>query len=257
MIICRGLDKIDQINSLEEWKEKCPPEKPKIQWVEGRSAHSLASYWLGGKGEVPNELDTLLNSHPDLGGTRLIYGSPEYESRFDSYGKGRQHDFLSIGSCNNEKILLSVEAKVDESFGNETIESYYIKAKIKQLNGENTKVTNRIEELLLGVFKKPLSNSISTLRYQLIHAIAGTLAESKKQEATKAIFIIQAFTTDKACVEKVIENNKELDKLIKALSGGRNSEIANGELLGPFNVPGNSYIPSEIPLYIGKIVTKI
>jgi hypothetical protein len=254
VIICKKLNTQDQIRSLEEWREKCPPEKPDIQWVEGRSAQELASFWLKHK-EVQNSITALLDSYPDTSGVILVNGSPEFESKFDNYGKGRQHDFLAIGKRQHEKLIVSIEAKVDESFGNETVESYFMKSKLKQLNGINTKVTNRIEELIHGIFTKPFSNSIASLRYQLIHAIAGTLAEAKIQKANKAVFIIQTFLTDKVDPKKVEDNDNEMNKLVKVLSKDQISKMNHNELYGPFLVPGNLFIPSDIPLYIGKVVT--
>jgi hypothetical protein len=254
MIICKGLNPQNQIRSLEEWREKCPPEKPVIQWVQGRSAKELASFWLKHCG-VQNSITALLDSYHDTTGVILVNGSPEFETKFDKYGKGRQHDFLAIGKRKNENVLVSIEAKVDETFGNETLESYFLKAKLKQLNGINTKVTNRIEDLIKAIFTKPFSNSITSLRYQLIHAIAGTLAEAKIQKANKAVFIIQKFLTDNVDSKKVEDNDNEINKLVKVLSNSQISKINHNELYGPFLVPGNLFIPSDIPLYIGKVIT--
>ncbi|WP_042149678.1 hypothetical protein [Paucisalibacillus sp. EB02] len=84
------------------------------------------------KGTTSNPILALLGSNPDTKDITLAYGSPEYESRFDKYGKGRQHDYIALGEQGYDKV-------------NETIESYYMISIIKQLNGDRTRVTNRIE----------------------------------------------------------------------------------------------------------------
>ena len=250
MIICRGLDVHDTITTIDEWKEKCPPERDDYHWQDDRSAMELAKEWLNNNGQA---LKNLLNNHPDFQGINLIKASPEYETRFDKYGRGRKHDLIIIGEKENEKIVISVEAKVDEGFGNDTVESYYMKAILKRLSGVATNVPDRVEGLIRALFSQPYSKNIIDLQYQLLHAVAGTLAEAKKQDAAKAFFLVHTFKTSKMDAGKNKDNNKKLDKFVRVI--GLGSRIRDGEVVGPITVPGNDFIPSGIPLYTGKIST--
>ena len=100
---------------------------------------------------------------------------PEYEQRFDQYGRGRIHDLGIFGTAaDGRSVFIGVEAKVDESFG-PTVRDAYLKAKAKQIAGESTNAPERIEKLLAMHFGEP-DKSMFDIRYQLLYATAGTLA---------------------------------------------------------------------------------
>ena len=248
MIICKNLNDRDTITTIVEWKEKCPPERADYHWQDGRSAKELAEEWINRKGQA---ISVLLNNHPTFHGINLTKASPELETRFDRFGRGRKHDLLIIGEKANEKIVIAVEAKVDEGFGNDTAESYYMKAILKRLAGDTTNVPGRVEGLIQALFKQPYSKNILSLQYQLLHAVAATLVEAKKQSATKAIFVVHTFKTSKMDSVKNKDNNEKLDRFVRVI--GLGSRIKDGEIIGPISVPGNGFIPSDISLYIGKI----
>ncbi len=248
MIICKNLNDRDTITTIDEWKEKCPPERGNYHWRDGRSAKELAKEWINGNGQA---LRVLLNNHSTLQGVILIKASPELETRFDRFGRGRKHDLLIIGDKANEKIVIAVEAKVDEGFGNDTVESYYMKAILKRLSGVATNVPGRVEGLIQALFKQPYSKNIISLQYQLLHAVAATLVEAKKQGATKAIFVVHTFKTSKMDSLKNKDNNEKLDRFVRVI--GLGSRIRDGKIIGPISVPGNDFIPSDVSLYLGKI----
>jgi len=63
-------------------------------------------------------------------------------------GEGRNHDLALIGNIDNEQVAVTIEAKADEPFGNDTIFEYYSRAMRRREKGESTKVPERIEQLL-------------------------------------------------------------------------------------------------------------
>lgn len=251
VVICKRLDESQQINNLGEWFIKCPPERKSYHWQDGRSAKELAKAWTCSNGvRVPKEVRDLLDNNPVFEGTELYLASPEYETRFDQYGRGRKHDLLIIGEKNLEKVLITVEAKVDESFGNNTVQKYLLKASSKN---KSTKVPERIEKLTKALFSADCSKDAMLLQYQLLHAVAGTLTESKKQKARKALFIVHYLNKGSCDLRKRKINDDQLDIFTNCLSNGRFNEINKGEITGPIYVPGNQQVPFDIPLYIGKI----
>lgn len=247
MVICKNLDAADRITSLEEWQDKCVDEK---HWKEERSAMELAKEWIFNDGE---NLKKLMERHNDFREVEFLKASPEIITTFDNFNKGRQHDLLIIGQEADEKVIISVEAKVDEPFDNDKVGSAYMKGLMKRLNGENTNAPERIEKLIEALFDKPYSNKIIKLKYQLLHAVAGTMAEAKKQTASKALFVVETFLTPDINMEKNRENMNDLDRFIREISSNNIKHIHKGEIHGPFYLPGNRFIPSDIALYIARI----
>jgi hypothetical protein len=94
----------------------------------------------------------------------------------------------------------------------------------------------------------------SLLRYQLIHAVAGTLIEAVNQEAIQAVFVIHEFVPRRGKSAKAMENDNDLKSFVNLLSG---DDQETNRLIAPLFVPGGGKIPSDIPLYIGKIVSVI
>ena len=113
MIVCRGLDPNDSINSISEWFGKCPPQKREEHWKDGRSVKELAKYWLTNQASSIQLYTDVINSHHDFQNITLDLGSPEYVTDFDDYGNGRAHDFFISGQQDSEKLLVGVEDKVD------------------------------------------------------------------------------------------------------------------------------------------------
>jgi len=252
VIICKDLNDSNQITSLDEWKSKCPPEKGDIHWKDNRSAKELAKEWILNNG---SSLKILLRNCNTFKGTDLLKASPELETLFDKYGMGRKHDLLIIGQQHDTIVVISIEAKVDENFGNYTVGEYYAKGILKKLNGVKTKVPDRIEKLIDGIFKKPYSDKIQRVQCQLLHAVAGTLVEAKKNSASRSLFVVQTFATGAINQVKYKANSKALDDFVHVISSGSYRSIKEGHIIGPFHVNGNESIPSDIPLYMGKIKT--
>lgn len=260
MIICKDLDATKTIKDINHWHDEFFPDKrddkgnvikSDFHWQKGRSAMTLAENWLWGGGK---EVLDMLQKSDAFNGVLFDIASPEYESRFDKYGNGRIHDLLALGHRNDEKVIVAVEGKVDERFGNDTLGSYYNKGVLKRLSGVSTKVPNRIEDLIRALFIPPYGMEIMELQYQLVHAIAGTLAEAGKQGIKKAAFIVETFETDKFDIYKYKDNQIKLDMLIEILSDGKVTAMKEQEIYGPYVFAGNEYIPSDVELYVGKLM---
>jgi hypothetical protein len=161
-----------EIASLEGWATLYAKPRRSHQWKQHRSAYSVAKFVLDHDGgEVMQErLSEALNRN-----IRLERAIPEYEVRFDQYGRGRVHDLGVFGrSDSGQSVFVGVEAKVDESFG-PSVKEAYLAAKAKQIAGVSTNAPARIEQLLSRHFGAP-EPAMFDIRYQLLYATAGTLA---------------------------------------------------------------------------------
>lgn len=235
------------IRTTKEWFDMCPPTKGKLQWKDGRSAKETAKLWIGG---APAEFVELVKPFRVC----IDIVSPEYNTNFDSYrGNGRNHDLLILDQGN--EIVIGIESKVDESFS-ETISNQIKLAKIEVKKNLRSKSLQRIEELRKAVFGSIKDDQLD-LRYQLLYGIAGVLSEARIQKYSKAIFVVQTFLSREMDSEKHRTNQMDLDKFVSNVSNGKNKIIHSGDLLGPFRVFGNAYIPDDIDLFIGKTDIKL
>ena len=123
------------VRSIIDWEKIVfKSENKKKHWESGRSDYSLADFILNKNGVelIKSEVVEVLKED-------VIFdvAYPEYEVRFDNFGKGREHDLGIYGETDSGKtVFIGLEAKVDEAFG-DTISTAYLNAKIKELNGEN------------------------------------------------------------------------------------------------------------------------
>ena len=178
----------EPIESLADWAQLYDSAKTAHQWKVGRSAQAIADFVLHHDG--CNILQSRASSAigQDIVLDRVV---PEYEVRFDNFGRGRVHDLAMFGKTQNGRtVFVGVEAKVDETFGT-TVHDYYLAAKAKQITGISTNAPKRVEQLLSMHFTKP-NVSMFDVRYQLLYATAGTLAAG----ADISILYVAVFLTD-------------------------------------------------------------
>jgi hypothetical protein len=160
------------ITSLSDWAKLYDSPQTSHQWKEHRSAYSAAEFLMNRNGGA-----TIQSRVSDAFGKSIEFerAIPEYEVRFDEFGRGRVHDIGIFGNTEaGESAFIGIEAKVDEPFGM-TVHDAYLKAKAKQISGVSTNAPQRIEELLAMHFTKP-DISMFDIRYQLLYATAETLA---------------------------------------------------------------------------------
>ena len=114
------------LNCLDDWKSIHKP----TQWKEGRSAYSVADFIVNREGscKLRDRVSSVLGEPVTF--HKII---PEYEVKFDQYGKGRFHDLGIFGKTQSgESLFVGVEAKVDESFGAYVADEWRKAQKIKR-----------------------------------------------------------------------------------------------------------------------------
>lgn len=239
----------DQIHSVEEWFKFAPPKRGIYHWKDGRSSKELAKAWFRtGKPQIPEELNALLKSHSDVSSIDVDLAMPEVKTPLDNFfGETRNHDLILIGHSDTARVLIGIEAKADESFG-ETIKNY-----LTSKEGTSSNAPRRIKFLSQSIFGYAVDEQIGNLRYQLLHGLGGTLIEAKNHQATKAIFVIYEFTSSQTKPRNLERNRNDFEKFIQALPIPKQDTFHLGKLFGPIDFPGGEFVPGNIPAYIGKI----
>lgn len=175
MKICKNLEPSNGITLLDDWLLKCPPQGGERHWVEGRSSQETAKCWLHG---TPKEFTDILKKN----NLTFEFCSPELVTKIDSYrGNSRNHDLLILAkNSNSERVVISIESKVNESFGC-TIGSILKTIEKRKQKETPTNVDKHIEKLKRAISPNVNQDIFESLRYQLLTAVAGTLTEAKKQ----------------------------------------------------------------------------
>jgi len=238
------------ITSVQDWFDMAPPQGGAAQWRDGRSAKELAKAWFPSPGspQVPDELQQLLASRPETQGVTFERGEPERVVRFDSCGEGRHADLVLWGHSSTRKVLVSIEAKADEPFGE--IAGEYVRKTIAAK--PRSRVPERFELLCQGILNVASDDKQArALRYQLFTAVAGAMVEAARYRADLVLFVVHEFVRN-ADPKKVKANADDLNAFVRVLSRGSISAVSPGTLAGPFSVPGNKHFAGTEKLFIGK-----
>lgn len=190
---------------------------------------------------------------PRLAGFRTERAIVEAQTRFDAHRGGpRNHDLLIVGAAEGRRVVVSVEAKADETFG-ETVAEYQTAAQRKLDKGVPTRALDRLAGLVAAIagHNAPLSTVVG-LRYQLLSATAGALASAFDEGADQAVVFVYEFATATTTASKRAANDAALLAFLRSLFGAE----PTGErwCVGPFRVPGSDRIPDSTELWFAKTV---
>jgi hypothetical protein len=241
-----------EIQSVEDWFRFAPPKMGKRQWKDGRSAKELARSWSrNGNSEPPVELVALLEAKF---GAVITFGEakPECVIELDEFaGEHRNCDLVVLCNVDAKRMVINVEGKADEPFG-EVIGAYY-----DQKTGSGSSVPARIRQLSLALFGRVPDESIRKLRYQLLHAAAATLIEARDNGAELALFLVHVFRSTNLKRNKLAQNDGDWQNFEHAFPQLNTARIEENMILGPVSVPGHGRVPHSVPLHLGKLITAL
>jgi len=244
----RSVRIIKDICTVDDWFRLAGPAGGADQWVDGRSAKELAKAWCGRASgpAVPVELQELLSTHPDTDGAVFLEVIPEHKVAFDDIpGEPRNTDLVCIAERGNHRIAISIEAKADEPFGE--LIANVLRTPPPSRRPERVK---RLCQALFGCQPEDLAG-IGELRYQLFYGVGAALAYAGQVNASHTLFVVHEFVTPSTKTERIEANERDLYNFLSLLAPGA---VPLGQrLYGPVHVPGNRYIPGEIPIYFGKL----
>lgn len=238
------------IETLDQWEERAGPKR-EDQWAAGRSAMELARSWLDG---LPAEVSYVLEAHPCFGKVDEWRAEPEVALRFDNFpGEPRNSDLVVDARDAHGNCIVSVEGRADEEFG-DLVSGAFSSAMEASLKNPNSNGLERIRNLVNDFLypKERGEPSLKKIRYQLLTACAGMLAEAKRRNVDRALMLVHEFKTDLTTQKKLLRNSRDLSSFIHRLSRGRITEVKSGEIYGPFELPCDSAYASEVKFFVGK-----
>ena len=214
------------IVTVESWKQLRPPKKGDIQWRDGRSAKELAKYITGSFPAVPTEIEQALAAL--IPSDASFDWDAEYVTPLPGTGEGRNHDAI----FHNDQLLVTIEAKVDETLGNRVGE---------ELQNASVNKLQRVGALLGMLFREGFKG-YQDLRYQLLTAATGTLIEAERLHLHTAVMIVLVFKNSDASQEKLDANHRDVADFLTAT--------------GAYDEAGFKVIPNhtDVKLYFKEIV---
>ncbi len=105
----------------------------------------------------------------------------------------------------------------------------------------------------------PGEPALRTLGYQLLSALAGTLADAKEHSANQCVLLIHEFVTDQTDDAKHELNERSLSDFLVRLYGDSLEKKGNDNawITGPKTVVGDGeWLPKETQVFVGKLVTR-
>jgi hypothetical protein len=239
---------------ITDWRDWTPPKDAK-HWKAGRSAMELARAWFtSSTPQCPLEVEALLASHPATSGIEFTEGVPEFISGLPGGSGGRNHDLLLRGRSASGPIIVSVEGKANETFGNQCVGRYYRNA---LASTKPTTAHKRIELLLQMMFApgaRPDQAPWSNIPYQLLSGVAATAVQAAREDCPIGIFILHEFHTTLVTARKVSANAAAYTAFLEALLGIPQSSIHDGQIYGPKLMGPSRILPQQVALYLGKAV---
>jgi hypothetical protein len=232
--------------------------------LSGGDLQSLRATVIGRRGVAPKNVprprfpamgrmrSRVFKMNEETHGLSIETAVAEEQIAFDDFPGGKcNHDLLVRGRCRCGSVVIGLEAKADETFG-QTIATYQRDALAAREAGKSTNAPGRLAGLLndIGFISLQRNPTFGGLRYQLFSGVAGTLAAAEGGDT--AVFIVHEFVTPLTTTKKRSENKQALAEFVGDITGA----IAPGDdwwLLGPFHVPAERW--ASIPLFIGHLTT--
>lgn len=248
------------ITTISEWREGLN-ERERKKFCPGRSAYETARAWTEPT-RIPDQLAALLQQ-PPLVGLRLKRAIVEAKTWFDTYGTPRHHDLLLILEDKEGKrsAVIGVESKVNEDFAGTLAQENSWALLRAEAGGYVTQMPARLHALSEALLGRqlppddPYDPDDSTLRYQLLSALAGTLVEACKWDAEAAVVLVHEFETSLSKEGVDTRSSRRIQALLDRLGAPSAEDLPLGQLIGPLTVPGGGKIPGNKPVYIAKLHT--
>lgn len=224
-----------------QWFNIAPPKQGKKHWVPYHSASELADYFLAYSGEVPPEIDGVLNELK-IPAEAAFESEPECETPLipeKTFGINgpRNHDLLMV--MENE-VVIGIEAKATEDLDK------YVTA--YKTDDHESNAFLRYEGLCKQILNRE-KKKCEGIRYQLLSAAAGTLIEAEQHHADKAILLVILFNSKIVPPSHVVTTNKNIEDFKHALKENGYSNPNSRAFRTPFK--------KDIDLYVEFLIVDV
>lgn len=248
-----------RIYGVAQWLDIAPPREGAKQWKDGRSAKELARAWFRQPvAAVPEELRQLFETNAATRGLHVATALAEWTTTLgdDDEREGRNHDLLLLGTVGQRRVVVGIEAKADEEFG-PRVEDRLNAAAAKNAEPGRSRtsiVPERIDRLCQMLFGRA-PDDLGALRYQLLHALAGTILEAQRRDAALAVFVVHEFVGHSCRTAALDRNHRDLERFVAALSPESLPQLQAEHLVGPIHLPAGG--DDEVDIFIGKATTNV
>lgn len=241
--IYKDITRSVEISSVEEWFEYCPPAKGRKQWVDMRSAKEMAKFWT----DTRKQNDFLLSLQKVSKDLTFSHAFPEMATKFDDFRRPRINDLCVYALEGNKQVLISIEGKADEPFGNYVYQEWAVSIKRKI-----TKSSSKGIDRLIGLYERFDKKAIFLkLRYQLTYWLAGVIDEAERNKIDTVFLIVQEFHSKDTAEKKRKINEQDLNCFVNFISRSDFENVNKNEIVGPIK----NQFTKHINLYIGKYQT--
>lgn len=199
---------------------------------------------------MPVEYKELLRSSKETRKFEASVAYAEVAIAIDEFGGPRNSDMVVIGEAGRNRVCLAVEAKGYESFAE------VIRDELTGLS-DTSKKPERVGRLVSAVLQRKLDAHVMTLRYQLLHSLAATAIEARKQDAELGVLLIHEFISLTSDFDQVTRNAADLKAFVQTVPDWKEESVVTGKLLPSITLKGNDHIPSDQLVTIGKVRTLI
>lgn len=237
------------LTTIDQWRLSCFDGAKRCHWKDGRSAKENARAWLDAAPSLQPDVAQILAACRDIGPLRQWLAEPEARITIDSFRGPPNIDLLVVAEDDHGPVVIAIEAKADETFGNELADQYRL-ARAERVSNPRSKAVARIEALLDRFALDIEQPHVLKLRYQLLTATAAVLAEANRRTSSRAVLIVHEFVTPLTLPEKRARNAADLDRFL-ATALDHQGHLAPGDVAGPIFVKG------QPTLYVGKARTVV
>jgi hypothetical protein len=246
----------DRIESLPDWEALGKPASAS-HWRPNRSAYELASAWIDG--EAVDRVTELLGMRPEFAGVRLREGVAEKPTQFDQNPRGpRNHDLLVRATTNSGELMVGVEGKADEPFD---LPLWRWRERALAAS-PGSDAPRRLDDLTTLFFETTIDHDrghppLACIGYQLLSALAGTLADAKRDGARQSVLLIHEFVTSETEDANHVANGRVLEDFLTRLAGDVERDgSADAWITAPFPVRGDGmWLPESCQVAVAKLVT--
>lgn len=169
----------------QDWQKfLADPEK---QWKAGYSAYELAVAWERACGRFPAEVENILSAgtNEKFKGLEILVAFPEWKVNLPPRGHPSQNDLFVIAKGKDGLVVIMVEGKVSEPFGEHLVEWL------------NPPTPGRLKRLAFIQSKLGLEGDLPTdVRYQLLHRTVSAVVEAERFQANSAIMLVHSFSPE-------------------------------------------------------------
>ena len=242
--VCKGNR---QLMSVDQWRRLAPPKRH-IHWQDGRSAKESARAWIAAAPHMPPDIERTIAACPDIGLLRRWRAEPEARVPIDTFrGEQPNIDVLLIAEDERGPVVVAIEAKADETFGDQLADRYR-SAQAARASNLRSRALDRIEALLDHFHFSLAQPPVPQLRYQLFTVTAAALAEAQRRSSNRALVIVHEFVTSRTRSDLRKRNAADLDSFL-SVALDSNTNLGDGEIAGPFPNQGG------LSLFLGKTRT--